>query len=514
MTDRAFRGVAVYVTGFPTVVCAVSFRRVIFGAYGYIREDAADGPSPFESDEFAITPLSEPYITEGGHHIFSIAYYSELTVVDASDRLCFHDPTQELGISLNFPSKKDFQACFEYLHSELTVIAPALPGFFVVQSLRRPLSDDARFAKVKAVRYRELLKDTTVEPSDQLLLAHSQLLIELTQTIGLIAQSSKATMPLASDGQLAAGFRSRDAMRELLLHSSIEESKKWRVWLFMIGLYPVDGISDSVRRGYLALRAQWNAITAAQFQRSRLVRDALNSAVVFLAGKSAEILGIVTEPAILPVVRSVVLSIVHLFRSMGDHLDTVLSLLKVFLWLFVKEIRPGPTPDFVNREGGTFDGETLEVLLFWSLLYVLEIGETRMILQQPPSYFDTGGVIGDFLNTVHYSLARIIQSQGGYGQLRPVVTSHLATILPPGKCTDTWLVGVAASNFVEFTQFMLVSALFFSFPTLLSAERKPLQETIKQAFTLIDSKYLEAASLVLELRASAMIRVNLDSGKK
>jgi hypothetical protein len=366
---------------------------------------------------------------------------------------------------------------------------------------------------VKNARYRELLKDTTVETSDQLL-THSQLLVELTQTVGLMAQSSQATMPLASEEALAKAFGSRDAMRELLLHSSIEESRKWRVWLFMIGLYPVEKLPDSVRRGYLALRAQWNAITAAQFQRSRLVRDALNTAVVFLTEKSPEISAMVQDPAILPVVRSVVLSVVHLFRSMCEHLDTVFALLKVFLWLFVRGVKPGPIPLFVNPEGRTFDGETLEVLLFWSLLYILEIGETRMILQQPQSSFDTGGVIGDFLNTVHYTLAKIIRSKGGYSQLRPVVTSHLVTILPPGKCTDTWLVGLAAPNFAEFTQFMLVAALFFSFPTLLSSERKPLEEFIKHAFTLIDWKYLEAASLVLERRASAMIGANLDTAKK
>jgi hypothetical protein len=511
--EKVFSDVSVYLTGCATVIASVSFRRLIYGAYAYVREKSSTSPNPFVGD-FVVTPLSAPYLTQGGHHVFNLAYYSELTVVDASDRLCFHDPTQELGISLNFRSKKEFQACFDFLQSEVTVIAPALPGFFVIKSLHRPLSADPRLTQTLEKRRKELLREHTsaCENPDALLARHSGLLADLTQTIGLISQARKPVITATSAAQVEAAFASREAMREFLLSSAVPEPSKWKVWLFMIGLYP--DINESIREQYFSLKRQWQAITTAQFQRSRLVRSSLNDAIGFVRNHQQDILDIVPDRAIIDHARAVILSLVHLFRHLAAHLDVVFGLFKNLLALFVREVRATKDgPLFVNHGGGEFDGDTVEVILFWSLLYILEMGETRTLLQQPEDGFATGDLIGDFITTVHQSLARVIQSKGGYGHLRAAVVGHLANILPLDACIDTWLVAVASRHFGEFTQFMVISALFFNLPNLLHSSDSNVAGVVRTAFALIRPEYLQAASIVLIQRASDMIRAHLDGSK-
>jgi hypothetical protein len=43
-----------------------------------------------------------------GNRIFSLAFCTDLTVIESPIRLCFHDATQKFGISLNFVNKAEF----------------------------------------------------------------------------------------------------------------------------------------------------------------------------------------------------------------------------------------------------------------------------------------------------------------------------------------------------------------------------------------------------------------------
>jgi hypothetical protein len=49
------------------------------------------------------------------------------TVIEEPVRLCFHDSTQELGISLNFATQAEVTELFEDLCHEMTIVSP---GFF------------------------------------------------------------------------------------------------------------------------------------------------------------------------------------------------------------------------------------------------------------------------------------------------------------------------------------------------------------------------------------------------
>jgi hypothetical protein len=64
----------------------------------------AVGRCPLELSGFALNPLTDPYVDESGHVIF------DLTYMDKPPRICFHDPAQELGISINFSDQESFDA--------------------------------------------------------------------------------------------------------------------------------------------------------------------------------------------------------------------------------------------------------------------------------------------------------------------------------------------------------------------------------------------------------------------
>jgi hypothetical protein len=495
--EGVFDSVSVYITDRgPQVPAAVSFHRVAFGAFGYIREHAATGSNPF-TDDSGITPLSDPYICQNGHHLFSLAYYTDITQLEIFHRICFNDKGQDINIALNFPSDEDFRACIEFLRSEITF------GPKGIKRLRRPLSTDHRYTPLIG-RRRTLLTQNAVGTQDGLMKEYTALWTRISLAVSSTAASPKKSAPTASAESIAEAFQSRHAMRELLLSSRVEDQLKWRVWLFMLGLYPTDTLNESFSSQYLNVRTLWYSITRSQAKRSQRLGTGLSAVVAFLENHRNDLLCVVADPAVLAVIRSVLLSIVYLFWSIADHLDAVLAILKVLLWLFVTRVENGD--HFVNPEGDIFDSEKLEILLFWSLLYVLEIGETRVNLQNSDSRLAGD----DFIIIVQYGFAALIQPKGGYEQLRPIVATHLATMLPPSKCMDVWLTAVATPSFAEFTEFMVVTAVLLSFGALLASPPNPLETFVRPTFACVGLDYLRAVAFFFQSNAREMVEERLD----
>jgi hypothetical protein len=502
--ERGFDNVEVYLTGRPRVRGTVHFGRVIYATVLYFRESSATVPNPLSSP-LVVTPLSEPYQNQDGHHIFNLAFYSELTVIDGPPRLCFHDPTQELGVSLNFPSKVAFQELFNYLQDNLTIISPGLPGFFMIQRLRPPLSRDEHFKSAMQSRRSGLTQAAAARDSYDSLIAHTKFLERLTPAIG---HTSDGGMRKASAEAVMAALGSRSDLRALLRQFSVPERLQWRAWLSVIGLYPVDSINDELRRQYLVAKQQWATITKSQFARSQIFRRAMSETVDSVRASTAGLLGVVNDTAIVRVAEAVMLTVVHMFQGLVKHREIVLDILKVVLWILVETVRHAPDPVFVNKEGIEYDVTTLEILAFWSVIFILEEGETRIGLQETDPKFDPTEPMADFIMLVHSALAQKIHLLGGYAPLRSVLAAHFSATLPPAKCTDVWLAASAVGSFRDFTQFMLVSCLLFNFPMI--SDASDLQKVVQgTAGGLISHTYLEASSFVLCERARDMVREHL-----
>jgi hypothetical protein len=454
-----------------------------------------------------LSPLSTPYLESSGHRIFSLTFYSEITVIEDPIRICFHDPTQELGISLNFSTQAEYSALFQYLRQQLLIVTPGLPGFFLVRRCRHSFcqSDRSR-ADEKAALIGEPATRT-----EELLSAHSHLIRRLSDLVGGAASANASWLPKASAEQVSSALSSRSAVIDLLRHHSIPDALKGDVWCFMIGLRPL--CEDAISR-YRVVKGQWMTITESQLQRSSLLWNDIHQCSNYIQTHQQQFVSVVVaHSSILKLAFDVFVSLLHVFHFLERHFDCLKGLFRAFLWMFVTDIAraDGDGTVFLGQNGREYDEETLETLIFWSILYVLEAGETRRLLEvTKPADNDCTEAISDFIFLVHPAMFKHLHQIGvrSFERLIPLVTSHMSTLLPLCDCLDLWLAALAAPSFLEFTQVMIICCLFFNFPNAIPAAQtadQDLQPMIEKALEFVDHRYLEMTSFVLVERAAELI---------
>jgi hypothetical protein len=516
MSDaRGFPAVALYLSGQPVALGTAFLTRCPLGAFIYLRDDSAIGPSPF-TGPFLCSPLAPPYADSGGHHLIALSFYAELTVIEEPPRLCLHDPTQELGISLNFSTRPEFTAFFEYLQQQMTIVCPNLPGFFEIHRFRRSLPLNENYDYKKKQLKENLLNEPYTRNEGLLLQGHSQLFRAITDMIGVVGQNH---MPKATADQVYAAIAtSRDAMVALLQRYCIGDAQKATVWAFLIGLYPLEDFNPQMKEDYLIVKRQWNSATDSQLHRSRiLIRDMKNCADYIRANCQQFVSVVVPHRAVLKLAFDVFMSILRIFHFIEKHFRVLKDIFRVFLWMYVEDIISSTAAGtlFLGPNNVKFDEDTLEAIIFWSIVYIFEAGETRRVLEIAASAgHEVTETISDFVLLLHPSMFRHLHQIGvrSFERLAPVLATHLSRFLPLCDCIDVWLAAAASPSFLEFTQFMLISALIFNFPNMFSLDPLPdqdLQPLIEQAFEFIDHRYLASASFVLGVRGKEMAEEKL-----
>jgi hypothetical protein len=514
---RSFENIVIYLSGQSSSRGTVTLCSCPFCTFVYFRDDGATGAFPFD-DPFLLSPLSPPYLEQSGHRVFNLAFYSDMTVIEQPVRLCFHDATQELGISLNFATQADFSDLFDYLKSEMTIVSPNLPGFFQIRRFRRSLPLSEAYGQRRKELKDSFLNSPANQRGDVLLVAHSELIRRLTDMIGGAAQSAKTYLPLAAVEQVReAVAESRAAVADLVRRHSVPESMKGSVWAVLIGLHPLDRLDPRLKERYMVVKRQWTTITEAQLHRSKLLLGHVNRCTRYVEANRQQFISVVAaHPAILNLTFNIFMAILRVYNFIDKHFDVVKAIFRVFLWMFVRDV--AETPDqtiFIGEDGLTYDEDTLETIIFWSILYVFEAAETRRLLELPkPADHETTEAICDFIFLVYPSMFKHLHQIGvrTFDRLIPLFTAHMSTLLPLCDCLDLWLAAAASPSFLEFTQFMLIACLFFNFPNMFSLEPsadQDLQPAIEQAFEYIDHRYLATASFTLSEKAREMVRERL-----
>jgi hypothetical protein len=515
---RSFANVSIYLAGQATSIGTVTLLTCPLCSFIYFRDDRATGSLPFNGP-FLLSPLTPPYQEQDGHRIFSLSFYSELTVIEDPVRLCFHDATQEFGISLNFTTQSEFSELFEYLHNEMTIVSPNLPGFFQIRRFRRAFSLNESFDQHKKRLKENFLNEPYVCNEDILLQAHSEIVRIITDMIGGSAQSPNLHLPKATAEQINDAIsNSRESVVDLLHRHSVPAPMKAIVWGFLIGLHPLDNFDRQLKQQYLTVRSQWKTVTESQLMRSKLLLARINRCTAYIEANRQQFISVVvTHPAILTLAFNIFMCVSHVFNFIEKHFDVLKHFVRLFLWMFVQDISM-EVPDritFVGPSGLEYDEDTLEALIFWSIVFVFEAGETRRLLEiSNPDENETIETISDFIFLVYPSMFKHLHQIGvkNYDRLIPFLTGHFCTLLPLCDCIDLWLAAAASPSFLEFTQFMLISCLFLTFPNLVLFKPnadQDLQPVIEQAFEFIDHRYLEKASFSLGKRGRAMVEEKL-----
>jgi hypothetical protein len=204
------------------------------------------------------------------------------------------------------------------------------------------------------------------------------------------------------------------------------------------------------------------------------------------------------------------MSLLQVFHFLNRHFDCITALFSAVLWMFVVDTDRDGT-GFVDQNRRGYDEETLETLIFWSILYFLEADETKRLLEVTnPAENDCTEIISDFIFLVHSAMFKHLHQIGvrSFDQLIPLITSHMGTLLPLCDCLDLWLAALATPSFLEFTQVMTISCLFFNFPNTTAPAQtadQDLQSMIEKTLEFVDHRYLEMTSFVLVERAAEFI---------
>jgi hypothetical protein len=239
-------------------------------------------------------------------------------------------------------------------------------------------------------------------------------------------------------------------------------------------------------------------------QRSRLLRDTFTGCEQYIRAHRQQFISVaVTDPSVVTVAFNVFRSVVQVYHFIQKHFDILKDIFRALLWMFVKDIKVlGSEVGFVSHTGVVFDRETLEVLIFWSIIFIFEAGETRRLLETSDLKRHTlTQSINDFIFLFHPSMFQVHREIGlkNYDALLPLIAGHLSSQLALCDCVDIWIASFASPSFLEFTEYILIACLFFNFPNVFSIDTLPDQDIlpiIEQAFASLELGYLETAAFV------------------
>lgn len=476
----------------------------------YFVENGVTTPNPF-TDPYTLTPFSDPYISNNGHHLIDLKYYSEITIIEEFPRICFHDATQEPGIVLNFKTKDEYRVFLNFLKSNFIMISSIMQGFFMIKIFQPPILD-SNFVR-EMVAQIDSNKDIDAENKQIVFTAHSKIIKE-------IAPSAINTKP--TESELNEAFESKAKMKEFLQKFSVPDDRKADVWLFLANLGPLEKLNEQRLNEYLQLREQWTTITKSQWDRSSRFRDDIEQLSRTINQNKNKII-MIGGPSVIKIVFNISMSICHLFNVLHSKHSEIVQLIQVFLSIFISndednnhDLSSKDCRFHSHRKEVVFTADELEGVVFWSLLYLLERCEIRNLLSIPEKEKKSiTQPVSDIISIIHPCLFKLMQIRGvdNFEQLTPLLTMCFSTLLTSCNCVDIWLAAISTENPLDYIQSMIVSCLLFNFPNIWqkSSTKIDLSKLVDQVFLTLDHYYLESAAFLILKKAKDLAQNSLNN---
>lgn len=490
-----FPGITLYITNACSVKGCASIQRTELGCAIYLKEEDTISENPFKDETFILTPLTQPYISKDGHHIFDLSFYSELTLIDEPPRLCFNDPTQEKGISLNFSSKTRFQEFFAFIKCSFTIVSPGLPGFFSITRFRPQLCPMS-FISNKKMILDDLMKVQSLD-QNELLNAHTKIISKVVPKHTKYHTLSETEQ--ASD--ITNAFTSLDEMRKLIRSYIIPPDLKSDIWAYLIKIYPLNDLPKSIVTQYSQVKSQWISVTQSQYTRASVLKEVFLLITKKVNQSRKEFEDISSIP--LEVHFNVIMALIQVYHFLSNHFEELAKVYQIFEWLFIKEFRVKEDKSLeirVNKDTWV-NQDQLETILFWSMINMLEVGELRRLFEIEDNHKEKiTEQIEDYILMIHPQLYKLITKESsGIDSLSTLLTTCFRLILPPDQCSDILVFGMASNSMLEFNQNYVTACLFFTLPTLLETSKRdtPLIEKIEQTNKLLGQTYVANSSLIL-----------------
>ena len=504
-----FEQVSIFITGDGVKTGTLSLRFYELSVGIYLKENDCNSSDPFQ-DPFSINPFRDAYQNISGHHLIDLSYYSEFTVIERTFRICFHDISQEIGISLNFINAKECLDFFNFLKANLTIVSPELQSLYIILRLCPSISkNDIYFCRNKNNTLKNQIpheKDNVEYDQDDLFASHSSFISKITPNHKRV---------IADIDDLNEGFLSKENMKKLLYNHNISNDKKADVWGYLIGIYPLNEIPKERRETYSRIKNQWTSITKSQYLRSKIIYQDINTLIDCIKNNKQKIMTVIPDRIIIKIVFNVLMSLRQLYHFLDGHYNDLIMIIRVFLWMFVKDtvFKKGEKL-FIIHDDLLYDNEELETVLFWSMLYFIEKNEVRRLYENEEiAKIYIIEEINNFISSTHPEMHKLLQQKGisDFNRIIPLFTMGFSSILPFCDCADLWITAMSSSNFYLFIEYMIISCIFFNFPNILllpQGKKQDIIPFIEQIFLLLDHYYVENTTFRLMENVENLLNSN------
>jgi len=503
--NTEFYNVTLFISGFCSVTGTIKLKKFLVTMALHLKENQTEQSDPFSDDFFALSPLTAPYLSKNGHHVFDLAYFSEITIIESPPRICFHDPSQEPGISLNFATKDDFKSFFMHLRLNLTVGSPGLPGFFQISRFHPPISLATDFEKTKRAAKEKLY----VESSDSVSLLEAQ-----NDIIPKITPLSKRTP--AKKSELMNIVSNRQDLQKYISTHTVSEDLQIIAWSLLIGLYPYEKIETNVLQAYNKVKSQWNSLTESQMKRSSKFQDNIHYVTSAVQSNMKQMLSIIPDESIATISFNVLMSVGSVYSFIFNQITSIIPLLNVLLKLYVSSISHGKDSNITihMKDGTSLNSELVEAALFWSFVYIFEVFETRNFLHDSSKCsISATQPLSDLLLLIHPHFYRYLTYKGisNIDSIDSIFAFQFSSYLPINCCIDMWISALASCDPALYFRCVVISGIFFYFPdipTMPISKEQSLMPIIKHSFDALGYPYLQHAAYALIGKIREIIKLN------
>lgn len=459
----------------------------------YFKSKKATTPNPFLGDNNLLHPCRSPFLENNGHYLFDLNYYSEVTLVDNPPRVCFHDPSQNPGLSLNFTDTDKYKEFFTYISSAITITSPGLPGFYSVIRFVPPLSSNPKFFTQMASMKKRFLQE-----EDILDICGIQNVI-----IPMITQFQKPT--ILKKEEFDECMKSRDLLVETLQHRLLPMEFKADAWCLLSGMGPIESPIPLVLESYRTCRNIWQTMTESQLRRSSKRQNDIAKITNIVHVNRKNLLTVVADESILTITFNTLMSLLILYDFLGNHIEQVITLVRIVYYIFIKSVKDGKL--YEVKENVEYDSETMEAVTFWSLIYLLEKCDIKNVLLDSDNKKTRDlDYIGDLCFLIHPHLFKMLQSKGisSFASVKLIAGQLYSSFLPLNSLTDLIFHAIVSGNVYIYSQTLLLAGVFFNFPNI-DQENLSMSQLLDQIFKVLNPSFLMNSGYLLMQNVANLI---------
>ena len=468
------------------------------GAIACLKTPDANEENPCLSDPFLLNPLTDPFLEQGGWFLFSLNYYSDMTVIEDPPRICFHDATQEMGISVNMSTAEEFRSLFAKMREHLNITATGLPGFFKMNRPASLISGSYDF-EVNKKSMKQKIENGLDDSDSDLAVLHREL-------INTISPRDTQMVLDPNEEQLNQAFESLDKLREYVKGHKVPKARSAEVWGMLIGIGDITKVPETFLSMSRVSKFQWKSKRYSQLKRSSKDVNSMKQLNGVINSFKQKLVTVVNDIAILQITFDLVMTVSQVYGFCQQNYAMLIYILRVLYSMFIKRIEKSADGSYsvVVNDRITLSGEHFEAIAFWSVIYIMEKGEIRTALTGENDAHLTQ--ITDFLTAVDpFALRRLYQNsrtsaRDPFDNMLLPVTTYLSSVLPLCDCINLWILAFSTRSPFEFLNCCIITCFIFSFTP--SEDRDDLR-----AFIQIVTKTLQD----LDIRQVMYITFNLYS---